>query len=130
MRHQAGMDIVGTIGNIKVAKVGKKSTIKATFGIGITKYKKVGSQFEKQPTFWLNCIAWGDTASAIEGIARGATVSAKGDFTVEVLPANEKYPEPKKMQTIWIREIEVLEDKRNGGGGQDEDESEEEEVDF
>lgn len=108
MKNYAKLNVVGVVGNIKFAQVGKKKTSKVTFAIGVNKYKKVGENFERLPTLWLNCIAWNDLAREIKNIKKGSIVSAEGNLIQEVLPATERFPKEIKRQTVWIDNIKVL----------------------
>lgn len=114
MKHLAKMEVVGNITEIKTLKVGKNKTTKVNFGVGVNKWKKNGDSFDKLPTIWIDCIAWGDTAKNIleMNIKKGSIVSLTGDYKIDIIPPNEKFPRELKKPIVWVNEIEVLTNKK------------------
>lgn len=110
MKHSAKMQVIGNITTIKSFKVGKNSTTKVNFGVGVNKWRKNGDKFDKLPTIWIDCIAWGDTAKNILDmkIQKGSLISLEGDYKIDIIPASEKYPKELKRSIVWVNQIEVL----------------------
>lgn len=110
MRHEATMKVIGNITTVKTFKVGKNQTTKINFGIGVNKWRKNGDKFDKLPTVWIDCIAWGKTAKKILDmqIQKGSLVSIQGEYRIDIVPATEKYPKELRRPIVWVNQVEVF----------------------